>query len=497
MADHQIERSYEELVALVKKTYESPDLALLQKAYDLALAAHAGEKRQTGHDYITHPVATAYTLAEMKLGIPVLCAGLLHDVVEDTGVTIEQVQEQFGAEIAALVDAVTKLKIVKFTGDDLYAENMRRMFLAMSKDIRVVFIKFADRLHNMKTLYARPREKQLRIAREVLQIYGPIANRLGMGEMRGDLEDLAFMYYLPKEYEQVTTLSERKIHEKEALVNQTMDVARQDLEAAGITPTSIHGRTKRLYSLYRKLQKYDNDINKIYDIMAVRIIVDDVADCYAVLGVLHKRWKPLAGRIKDYIAQPKPNGYQSLHTTVFAEDGAIVEFQIRTEEMHENAEYGVAAHWRYKEGGGKLKPKDVQWMEELVHVQKKLEEKKDFLNQLEEMKLEVFKDRIFVFTPKGDVIDLPEGSTTVDFAYAIHTDIGDKCMGARINDKMVNLDTELQSGDMCEIVIDKNRKGPNADWLKFVKTHQARTKIKDATKHNMRTWLTKIVGKKN
>lgn len=497
MPEQRIEHTYEELASLVQETYTEPDLVLLKKAYDLAAMAHAGKKRQTGHDYITHPVSTAYTLAKMKLGIPVLCAGLLHDVVEDTGVTIEQVQEEFGSEISTLVDAVTKLKIVKFTGADLYAENMRRMFLAMSKDIRVVFIKFADRLHNMRTLYARPREKQLRIAREVLQIYAPIANRLGMGEMRGDLEDLAFMYSQPKEYAEVTTLSERKVQEKEELVNKTIEVTKVDLAAAGIIPTTIHGRTKRLYSLYRKLQKYDNDINKIYDIMAVRVIVEDVADCYAVLGVLHKRWKPLAGRIKDYIAQPKPNGYQSLHTTVFAEDGAIVEFQIRTVEMHENAEYGVAAHWRYKEGGGRIKPKDLEWMEELVHVQKKLEEKKDFLNQLEEMKLEVFKDRIFVFTPKGDVIDLPEGSTAVDFAYAIHTDIGDKCMGARINDQMVNLDTELQSGDMCEIIIDKNRKGPNADWLKFVKTHQARTKIKDATKSTMRTWLTKIVGKKS
>ncbi len=494
MPNAKIEFTFDDLLTIVKKNYKKPDLKLIQSAYDLAAGAHQGKKRQTGHDYIIHPIATACKLAEMKLGMNCLAAGLLHDVVEDTGVTVEQIRAQFGDDVAKLVDAVTKLKLVKYNGDDMYAENMRRMFLAMAEDVRVVFIKFADRLHNLRTLFARPPEKQLRIAREVLEIYAPIANRLGMGEMRGDLEDLAFTYYDPKAYQQVNTLLERKVREKEKVVNQTMDATKKDLQELEVTPISIHGRVKRLYSLYRKLQKYDNDISKIYDIIAVRIIVSDVSECYTVLGILHKRWRPLAGRIKDYIAQPKPNGYQSLHTTVFAEEGAIVEFQIRTSEMHEHAEYGVAAHWRYKEGE-KVKAKDMKWMDELAHIHKALETNKDYLGQLEEMKLEVFKDRIFVFTPKGDVIDLPEGSTPVDFAYAIHTDLGNKCMGSRVNDKRTNVDAELRSGDMCEIIIDKNRKGPNADWLKFVKTHQARSKIRDATKSVMKAWLTKMVGK--
>lgn len=495
--DQKIDYHYDELEALVKQTYEQPDLTLLHRAFEYAEIAHAGKTRQTGHEYIVHPIATAYKLAEMKLSIPVVAAGLLHDVIEDTGVTLEQLQKEFGQEIAMLVNAVTKLRKVKYTGDDLYAENLRRMFLAMSEDVRVVFIKFADRLHNLKTLYARPREKQLRVARETLEIYAPIANRLGMGEMRGDLEDAAFMYVHPKEYQIVATLLERKVREKETVVNQTIKVAEQDLALHGINVVFINGRVKRLYSLYKKLQRYENDINKIYDLIAVRIIVDDVTNCYAVLGLLHKNWKPLAGRIKDYIAQPKPNGYQSLHTTVFAENGAIVEFQIRTAEMHEHSEYGIAAHWRYKEGtGGRVRQKDVSWMQELINVQKTLEAKKDVLDQLEEMKLEVFNDRIFVFTPKGDVIDLPEGATPVDFAYAIHTDVGNKCTGARVNDQLSNLDTALQSGDMCEIIIDKNRKSPNADWLKFAKTRQAQQKIRDAARHTMKGWLSQVVGRK-
>ena len=496
-AEQKIVYTFDELIELIEQNFENPDLDLIRRAYRMAEEAHRGKKRQTGHDFITHPVAAAYKLADMKLALPVVAAGLLHDVVEDTGITLEHLEKEFGEEITKLVDAVTKLKKVKYYGDDLYAENMRRMFLAMSQDVRVVFIKFADRQHNLRTLYARPREKQLRVAREVLEIYAPIANRLGMGEMRGELEDLAFMYAYPKEFQIVNTLLERKVREKEKLTEDTINVAKKDIGEAGIEPISIHGRVKRLYSLYKKLKKYDNDISKVYDIIAVRVIVSDVSECYAVLGILHKRWKPLAGRIKDYIAQPKPNGYQSLHTTVFGENGSIVEFQIRTQEMHEHAEYGIAAHWRYKAIGDnkKLKERDMVWMRELMNVQKTLESKKDYLDQLSELKLEIFQDRIFVFTPKGDVIDLPEHSTPVDFAYSIHTEIGDKCAAARVNDKIANLDTELQSGDMCEIVVDKNRKSPNADWLKFVKTKHAQAKIKEATKKSMKSWLSKMVNR--
>lgn len=496
MLNTKVYHSFDELIELVKKNYHKPDLEVIGRAYHLAESSHVGKKRYTGHDYIVHPLATAYKLAEMKLGINCIVAGLLHDVVEDTDVSIQRLEEEFGDDVAKLVDAVTKLKKVKYTGSNIYAENMRRMFLAMAEDVRVVFIKFADRLHNLQTLYTRPQEKQQHVAKEVLEIYAPIANRLGMGEMRGDLEDLAFSYADPKAYQQVKTELERTLLEKEKVVASTIKTTRQIMGAVNIKAPSVHGRVKRIYSLYKKLQRYNNDLKKIYDVVAVRIIVEDVSDCYTVLGLLHMRWKPLAGRIKDYISQPKPNGYQSLHTTVFAEHGAIVEFQIRTQEMHELAEYGVAAHWRFKEGGQRTKAKDTKWMDELAQTHKIIKANEDFLGKIEKLKLEVFKDRVFVFTPKGDVIDLPENSTPIDFAYAIHTDVGNKCTGSRINDKMVNLDTELQSGDMCEIIVDKNRKGPNADWLKFAKTNQARSRIRDATRSTVRIWIDKMTSNK-
>ena len=497
MSEHKIDYQYKDLEELVKETYHEPDLDLLKRSYKMAEKAHEGEKRKTGHDFITHPVSASYKLAQMKLSLNVICAGLLHDVVEDTDITIDDLKEQFNEDIANLVNSVTKLKKVKYTGDNLYAENMRRMFLAMSEDVRVVFIKFSDRLHNLKTLYARPREKQLRVSKEVLEIYAPIANRLGMGFMRGEMEDLAFMYANPQAFQKTNILLENIVREKQDIIVKAKEVVLNLFDEESIEVHEIGGRIKRLYSLYKKLQRYDNDISKIFDIVAIRVVVDDVSECYAALGVLHKRWTPLKGRIKDYIAQPKPNGYQSLHTTVFLDDGTIVEFQVRTREMHEHAEYGIAAHWQYKEGAKKIKTRDVEWMKELVTIQKTLKEKKDFLDQIEDLKLDVFKDRIFVFTPKGDVIDLPEGSTPVDFAYAIHTEIGNTCTGACINNKIANLDTELKSGDMCEILTDKNRKGPNPDWLKFVKTHHASVKIKDQTKKKMRGWFKQIKKNRN
>ncbi len=307
MQGQHVDSTYEELMDIIRNTYEDPDLSLIEQAYTMASNAHADKRRQTGHEYISHPVSCAFKLAEMKLSLDVVAAGLLHDVIEDTDVTLEEIQEAFGDEIAQMVDAVTKLKKVKYLGNDYYAENMRRMFLAFSKDIRVVFIKFADRIHNLKTLYARPREKQIRVARETLEIYAPIANRLGMGMMRGDLEDLAFMYAMPKEYENTATLLERIVRKKEDLVNKTIGATEIAIKNEGIICLSIHGRIKRLFSLYRKMQKYKQDVTKIYDIVAIRIIVDDVTECYGVLGILHSLWKPLSGRIKDYIAQPKPN----------------------------------------------------------------------------------------------------------------------------------------------------------------------------------------------
>ena len=490
----EIVRTIDDLLNLIQRNYRQPDLELIRRAYTMAESAHRGESRLTGHPYVTHPLAVAYKLAEMGIHMNVVAAGLLHDAVEDTGIEIEDIRKQFGNDIAGLVDSVTKLKKVKYQGVERYVENLRKMFLAMASDVRVVFIKFADRLHNLQTLYAQPKHKQQRIAREALEIYAPIASRLGMGEMKGELEDLAFAYLWPKEYERVRSIMETKVRTRGAFVSRVIDVTEKFLTSSGVSGLQVHGRVKRLYSLYKKLQKVDSEISKVYDLIAIRVVVQDVEDCYTVLGVLHQKWKPLPGRIKDYISQPKPNGYQSLHTTVFADQGEIVEFQIRTQEMHDLAEFGIAAHWRYKEAGSKP-VKMLRWMEELISIQKELESKKDFLDQLESMKIDVFKDRIFVFTPKGDVIDLPDGATPVDFAYAIHTQIGNTCAGVRVNDQVRNLDTILVSGDIIEIITDKNRKGPNADWLKFAKTRHARNKIKEATKSSTKSWFSTVIGR--
>jgi len=484
-----------DLLDLVQQNYKSPDLGLIERAYKKAAAAHANEKRSTGHSYVTHPVTVAYKLAEMRIHLNVVAAGLLHDVVEDSPVTLEEIKAEFGEDVSSLVDSVTKLKKVKYTGEDRYAENLRKMFLAMASDVRVVFIKFADRLHNMQTLYAQPKHKQRIKAQEVLEIYAPIAGRLGMNEMKGELEDLAFAYLLPKDYERIRSIMETKVREKGAYVSRIIKETEELGKKAGMALINVNGRVKRYYSLFRKLARYDDDLAKIYDYIAVRVIVEDIESCYAMLGVLHQRWRPLSGRIKDYIAQPKPNGYQSLHTTVFADQGETVEFQIRTHEMHDFAEYGIAAHWQYKEGVPKFS-KNVGWMAELANLHKELESKKDFLEQMEMMKIDIFKDRIFVFTPKGDVIDLPEGATPIDFAYAIHTEIGNTCTAARVNDVMRNLDVSLMSGDIVEIVTDKNRKSPNGDWVKFAKTRHARDKIREASKTNMKSWLRSVITPK-
>ncbi|HBP00132.1 MAG: GTP pyrophosphokinase [Candidatus Uhrbacteria bacterium GW2011_GWF2_41_16] len=487
-------RTIEDLLSIVEKNYMNPDVDLIRRAYHLANEAHQGEKRLTGHDYILHPLAVAYKLAEMGLNLNVVAAGLLHDVAEDSEVDIEDIRKNFGDDIASLVESVTKLKKVVYRGVDRYVENMRKMFLAMASDVRVIFIKFADRLHNLQTLYAMPVHKQERTAREALEIYAPIANRLGMSEMKGDLEDLAFQYLFPKEFDWMRQIMETKVREKGASVTKLIEKAEQILRDAKLAHVEIHGRVKRLYSLYQKMQRYQNDISKVYDLIAIRIVVEDVAECYAVLGFIHQHWVPVPRRIKDYIAQPKPNGYQSLHTSVFCENGDVAEFQIRTREMHELAEYGISAHWRYKETG--VTPqKNLHWMEELVVIQKELASKSDFLEQLEVLKIDAFKDRIFVFTPQGDVIDLPEGATPIDFAFAIHTEIGNKCTAARVNNQLVNLDSALKSGDIVDIITDKNRKGPNPDWLKFVKTQHARSKIKDKQKHVMGAWLRNVLPK--
>lgn len=478
------------------------DEKLIRHAYAFAEEAHRGQKRATGEPYIIHPLCTAITLAEMKLPTPIIIAGLLHDVPEDTTKTLDDIELEFGADVRSMVDGITKLGKIKYRGMERYIENLCKMFLAMAADVRVVFIKFADRLHNLQTLEAIPPKKQERIALESLEIYAPIANRLGMGEMKGRLEDAAFRYVQPKEYAWVSELARTTRIDKEEYIQKVIDETIKELQEAKVTAADVHGRAKHLYSLYRKLLKNDRSIARVYDILALRIIVNNIPDCYAALGVIHGRWAPLKGRIKDYIAQPKPNGYRSLHTTVFCEDGEIVEFQIRTRGMHLENEYGIAAHWAYDEEG-KINPRNVQgqggsmapdWVKDLATLQQEFRgEKKDNLNKLEEVKIDIFRNRIFIFTPKGDVIDLPEESTCVDFAYAIHTEIGDTCIGAKVNEDVAPLDRVLKNGDMVEIIRDKSRKGPNPDWIGFVKTRHAKAKIRQQARSKIGAWIKGIL----
>ncbi len=488
-------QTIDQLVDLVRAYDPQADLAQIQKAYDFAAEAHAKQKRASGEPYIIHPLAAAMTLAEMRLPPVIIIASILHDVPEDTTRTLEDIREVFGEEVTTLVAGITKLGKIKYRGMERYIENLRKMFIAIAEDVRVIIIKFADRLHNLETLDAIPPKKQYRIALESLDIYAPIANRLGMGEMKGRLEDAAFRYVLPKEYEWTKTLAANATTGKDAYLEQIMSSIRTDLEKTGITFADVHGRTKHLYSLYKKLLKNDRSIARIYDIIAVRVLVPTIADCYAALGVIHGRWTPLKGRIKDYIAQPKPNGYRSLHTTVFCDDGEIVEFQIRTPEMHEAAEFGIAAHWSYDERKFKADhdaPK-IDWMAQLADIQREISDRRQYLRSLEEIKIDIFKDRIFVFTPQGEVIDLPEDSTPVDFAYAIHTDIGNTCTAAKVNEDMAPLDRPLKSGDVVEIVTDRNRKGPNPDWLHFVKTRHARSKIRQFARAGLATWIKGVI----
>lgn len=480
----------EQVISTVRQYHPSADFDMIRLAFEFAESAHREQKRASGEAYIVHPLSAAATLAEMKMPPVIIIACLLHDVPEDTAVTLKDIEKNFGSEIASLVKGITKLGKIKYRGTERYIENLRRMFMAMANDVRVIFIKFADRLHNLETLTHLPKEKQLRIALESLEIYAPIANRLGMFEMKGRLEDTAFKYVYPEEYAWTVSAIKEKLAERERYIKKAAKILESELRKAGIKFIDIYGRAKRLYSLYQKLQRHERDISKIYDLIALRVIVSDVADCYAVLGVVHGLWKPMRGRIKDYIAQPKPNGYQSLHTTVFADDGKIIEVQIRTERMQEEAEYGIAAHWGYDElraRGNNNEPR-LTWVKELAKIQREIHDKQQFLDSLDNLKIDVFQNRIFVFTPKGDVIDLPEWATPVDFAYAIHSDIGDKCSGARINDKIVSLDTPLRSGDVVEIIVDKNRKAPSPDWLTFVKTHGARAKIRFTLKKSKTAW---------
>jgi GTP pyrophosphokinase len=467
---------------------------LIHNAFEFSEQAHKGQKRKSGEDYIQHALHTALNIAHIGMGSKTIAGGLLHDIPEDTGVTLKEIEDKFGHEIAFLVDGVTKLGKIKLRGtkEELYLENLRKMFLAMAEDIRVVIIKLADRLHNMETLGALPLEKQERIARETLDVYVPIANRLGIGEIKGRLEDLAFKHLDPKNYELVKKLEEEEFGVRKKNLEKTIHELKKELEKSDIKVLNIYGRTKRVYRLFLKLQRHDMDINKIYDLAGIRIIVPEVADCYETLGIVHKKYRPLVGRIKDYISLPKPNGYQSIHTTVFGPEGKIMEVQIRTQRMHDEAEFGIAAHWAYNEKGTGWKnffrfskkekkfEEDLTWVRQLQEWQGELG--KDNEEFMEGLKIDFFKNHIFAFTPHGDVIDLPEDATPIDFAYKVHSEIGDRAVGAKSNGKMVTLDYKIKNAEVIEIITSRERKSPNQDWLRFVRTTMAKSHIKKALK---------------
>lgn len=462
---------------LFKTQYLRPqDQKILKEAYLLAEKAHKGVFRKSGEPFIQHPLNVALKLANLNLDRPTLVAALLHDLPEDTKVELKEIEDKFGKEVAFLVSGVSKLGYIRLKSGrflkkkERQIEILKRMFLAMASDLRVILLKLADRWHNLETLKYLPLEKQEKIAQETLEIYAPLAYRLGMGEMKGILEDLAFPYAYPKEYQWLSKLAIPKYKIREKYLKKVKKVLEEEIKKAKIK-AEIHGRAKHFFSLYKKLEKYDYDLSKIYDLVALRILVKRVSDCYAVLGIIHKMWKPLLGRIKDYIAVPKPNGYQSLHTTVFCLEGKIVEFQIRTYKMHEWAEYGIAAHFLYKEKKT-LPSSEFPWLEELVALQKKIS-KQEFLKGL---KLDIFKDRIFVFTPKGDVVDLPEGASPIDFAYEIHTEVGHQCVGALVNGQIVPLNYQLKNGDIVKVLLKKGG-FPKRDWLKFVRTQKAKERI--------------------
>ncbi|PKM79018.1 MAG: hypothetical protein CVU88_07980, partial [Firmicutes bacterium HGW-Firmicutes-13] len=444
--------------------------------YHLALKVHAGQKRISGEVYIIHPLGVAQIIADLELDPVTIAAGLLHDVVEDTEVTLNELKEKFGEEIGLLVDGVTKLSQLEFKSkEEQQAENLRKMFVAMAKDIRVILIKLADRLHNMRTLKYLTPTKRKEIARETLEIYAPLAHRLGIYKVKWELEDLAFRFLEPDKYYNLVGRLAKKRKEREEFISRVITNLKSRLDEVGIKG-EIQGRPKHLYGIYEKMNAQDKDINEIYDLTGIRLIVDSVKDCYGALGIVHTLWKPIPGRFKDHIAMPKPNMYQSLHTTVVCAKNELLEVQIRTLEMHRTAEYGIAAHWRYKEGvkGDEEFAEKLSWLRQLLEWQQDLKDAHEFM---ENLKIDLFTDEVFVFTPKGDVIDLPAGAVPLDFAYRIHTDIGHRCVGAKVNGRLVPLNYQLKTGDIMEIITSKHGT-PSRDWLKIVKSSQAKSKIR-------------------
>ena len=486
-----INHSIEEVLETAKKMNRRADLKKIRKAYDFAKEKHGDQLRRSGEPYIIHPVQVAYTLAELGLDESTISAALLHDVVEDTEVTREELAKTFSEEIAEMVDGVTKLGKLNYTSkEEEQVENYRKMFLAMGKDIRVIMIKLADRLHNMRTLKFLTRDRQIANARETMDLYAPLANRLGMYTLKWELEDLSFKYLYPEDYRELVEGINKKREERLKFIDQIIDEIRVQLKKQKID-AEITGRAKHLYSIYRKMQRDNKTLDQIYDLFALRIIVNSVKDCYAALGVVHELYNPMPGRFKDYISVPKPNMYQSLHTTLIGPKGTPFEVQIRTWDMHRIAEFGIAAHWAYKEasfmGGKKANVKvsedKLSWLRETLEWQKDIEDPQEFLNTL---KTELFEDEVYVFTPKGKILVLPRGATPIDFAYSIHEEVGNKMTGCKINSKMMPIVTSLKNGDIIEIMTSDNSKGPSRDWLKFVKSTTAKTRIQRWFKKNER-----------
>ncbi|MEK7617565.1 MAG: RelA/SpoT family protein [Patescibacteria group bacterium] len=452
---------------------------LIKRAFELAEHAHKGQKRKSGEEYFSHTKAAALILGQIFPNPPTLAATLLHDVPEDTSVPLEKIKEEFGEEIAELINGVTQLGHVrmKTSQDKFYVENLRKLFIATSKDVRVILIKLADRLHNMRTIKFIPPEKQVKVAKETLEIYAPVAGRLGIGSWKDELEDLSFKIVYPKEFETTAKLLDSELKKRNENLKLMQKSLEHTLRQQGIKFLEVRGRIKRSYSLFKKIQKYEGELSRIYDVVALRVITRSTADCYSVLGAIHEAFQPVPGRIKDYISTPKPNGYQSIHTSVFGRDGKVFEIQIRTDIMDEEAERGIAAHWFYSEQGKKEKLDAVKesWTKELHNWQEETENPEEFL---ENLKIDFFRDRIFVFTPKGDIKDLPNGATVIDFAFAVHTDLGYHMMGAKINGKMASIYDKLKKGDVIEVLKTKQPAKISRDWLKSANTHNARNRIR-------------------
>jgi GTP pyrophosphokinase len=478
------ENSLEVLLKMIIGYNVNADLKVIKDAYEYAAIAHRDQKRISGEPYIVHPLDVAKILAELELDLETIVAGLLHDVVEDTGVTLNDISERFGSEVALLVDGVTKLSRIEYKSkEEQQAENLRKMFLAMAKDIRVILIKLADRLHNMRTLNYHPARKQVEVARETLEIFTPLAHRLGIYRIKWELEDLAFRFKEPEKYFELVEKIAHTRKKREDYITSTISILQTKLNAMGLA-AEIAGRPKNLYSISVKMDKQKVDLDEIYDVLAVRCLVETVRDCYATLGVVHTMWTPIPGRFKDFIAMPKSNMYQSLHTTVVGPQGEPLEIQIRTREMHRTAEYGIAAHWRYKEGnrGDRDFDKKLAWLRQLLDWQHDLRDAREFM---ENLKIDLFSDTVFVFSPKEDVYELPAGSVPLDFAYRIHTDVGHRCVGAKVSGRIVPLDYVLKNGDIVEILTSKNS-FPKRDWLNIAKTSQSKTKIRQWFKKEQR-----------